>query len=526
MAADEQKIFEQTILDTISQISADRDEIAAGLNAKGLNIPVGSTLSEIAFTASDTSDDSAIKASPTQFGQVKILSDDSSVDTYQLSSPVVFNAKYVNDELTSLSNSVDQHVDDLNSKDNILSTAIETLDNVINLNAYKNGELSNSISSQQFNMYYGTLRNLGCNVDSFGKCHLNNIALYRGGNLPGQANNAQGANVTPVYLAVARLLNQSVASSWYFSHKSTNSIQMSAYELSSEMIFGMQTVSGSNEIDADEMVKIFFLSSNTFDYPGASSTNYVRAVAQVISSNTSSLVGLQTKPYDNTPSSNLSLYKPLVSFYDVVNLTTTENIDNRIQASLTGINDSITSINGNINTINSNINYLSGELSTVVKTTIPGLDSRVGTLNSTVGTLSTNLSTVISTVINTDIPNLTGRVDTLETTITSKASIKIGEGLTATPVDSNELIIKKVSPEEYAELLATQTTDILSNEMYIISADYLIGFDNKIVDVADGTEPTDAATFGQLSALSNEVAELKRTVQTLSEKIDQLTATA
>lgn len=524
MAADEQKIFEQTILGTISQISADRDEIAAGLNAKGLNIQVGSTLSEIAFTASDTSDDSAIKASPTQFGQVKILSDDSSVGTYQLSSPVVFNAKYVNDEVTSLSDSVDQHVDDLNSADDVLSNAIETLDNVINLNAYKNGELSNS-SAQQFNMYYGTLRNLGCNVDSFGKCHLNNVALYRGGTLPGPANNAQGANVTPVYLAVSRLLNQSVASSWYFSHKSTNSIQMSAYELSSEMIFSMQTISGSNEIDADEIVKIFFLSSNTFDYPGSSSTNYVRAVAQVISSNTSSLAGLQTKPYDNTPTSNLSKYKPLVRFYDVVNLTTVENIDNRIQASLTSINDSITAINGNINTINSNINYLSGELSTLSNTTIPGLNSRVDTLNSTVETLSTDLSTAISNVICADIPNLTSRVSTLETTTTSKSSIKIGEGLNSQPSLTDTLTIKKVSPEEYAELLATQKTDILSNEMYIISADYLIGFDNKIVDVADGTEPTDAATFGQLSALSTEVAKLKDIVAELQSQIASLTPT-
>lgn len=313
MAADEQKIFEQTILDTISQISADRDEIAAGLNAKGLNIQVGSTLSEIAFTASDTSDDSAIKASPTQFGQVKLISSsedngflsslDSTISTLALSSPYVIPAK------------------------------------------------------KNYNILSGIHNDL---------------------------------------LTVRE----------YISDK----------------------------------------------------------ISQLETSATTLSTNLSTIP---------------------VRVTT-------LETSATTLSSSLSAIPGRVTT----------------------LETSVATLETSANTLSTNLSA---------IPD---KVNEIEETLSTKSSIKIGEGLNSTLSSTGTLNIRKVSPEEYAELLATQTTDILSNEMYIISADYLIGFDNKIVDVADGTESTDAATFGQLSALSAEVAELKRTVQTLSEQIAQLTATA
>lgn len=397
MAADEQKIFEQTILSTISQISADRDEIAAGLNAKGLNIQVGSTLSEIAFTASDTSDDSAIKASPTQFGQVKILSDDSSVGTYQLSSPVVFNAKYVNDELTNINNSI-----------TVINGNINTINSNIN---YLSGGLSTVIST--------TIPNLDNRVSTIETTISNETS--------GLIKKVNDLNTNKSAVKIAKGLND---------NPSNTETQFIVRKVSPEEY--LQKLSENTNIPDNELYVISSADLIAFNNP-------IKYVGNGVLSN------------DATTVHQLS----------------------SVSAAIT---------------------------------------SNVDTLNSTVETLSTDLSTAISNVICADIPNL-------NSSVVAKASIEIGESLTADLKSTDVLKIRKVSPEEYAELLATQkdTDLILSNEMYIISADYLIGFDNKIVDVADGTESTDAATFGQLSALSVQVNELKGIVETLSIQLAQLT---
>lgn len=49
MSADNEKIFEKTILDKIDLLSSYRDNIASGLKAKGLNVNVGDSLSAISF---------------------------------------------------------------------------------------------------------------------------------------------------------------------------------------------------------------------------------------------------------------------------------------------------------------------------------------------------------------------------------------------------------------------------------------------------------------------------------------------
>lgn len=60
----------------------------------------------------------------------------------------------------------------------------------------------------------------------------------------------------------------------------------------------------------------------------------------------------------------------------------------------------------------------------------------------------------------------------------------------------SDLSIITVTPEEYSEKLNSGISD---NQLYVVSSDYLYGFNNPIKYVGDGTEATDAATVNQLS---------------------------
>ena len=79
----------------------------------------------------------------------------------------------------------------------------------------------------------------------------------------------------------------------------------------------------------------------------------------------------------------------------------------------------------------------------------------------------------------------------------------------------SDLSIITVTPEEYSEKLNSGISD---NQLYIVSSDYLYGFDNPIKYVGDGTEATDAATVGQLS---NYIQDLSSsTDQTIQAKLN------
>lgn len=558
MAADEQKIFEQTILSTISQISADRDEIAAGLNAKGLNIQVGSTLSEIAFTASDTSDDSAIKASPTQFGQVKLISSsedngflsslDSTISTLALSSPYVIPAKknynilsgldstkvnkhngYAEDlsinggELSAVNikpanvndintyptfegivkNSILQNVDfrrlssiDIISSSNIYAGQIST-DCLINSDITKISEIKHLPIGNKalINGYYGTLANLGytsedCSIED-GKFYPVKISICKRND-----DTPREQNKVPIYTRILKRNSSNTA--WELLYQSYNSIVIRTYNQlcgANNCLMGPLYLSGSEPIDLTSNIAITFTSSlsEPFDQ-----TTFQLPVATTVAG------GGYTGVFSGNISSGVPTaqnYCPILAIQGKNTTNYTEDLIDLVQKDIS----SVEQLELSSNELNTKIENLSTNLSA-----IPG---RVATLETSATTLSTNLSAI------------PGRVNEIEEILSTKSSIKIGEGVHSQLSSTDTLNIRKVSPEEYAELLATQTTDILSNEMYIISADYLIGFDNKIVDVADGTEPTDAATFGQLLSLSAEVTELKGIVAGLQEQLAQLTPT-
>ena len=81
------------------------------------------------------------------------------------------------------------------------------------------------------------------------------------------------------------------------------------------------------------------------------------------------------------------------------------------------------------------------------------------------------------------------------------------------------LTMHKISAEKYAELL--KNGGIVETDLYVISSDYIDGYGERVKNVANGEEATDAATYGQVidlsTALSNDV---KLSVQTLETKIE------
>lgn len=68
-------------------------------------------------------------------------------------------------------------------------------------------------------------------------------------------------------------------------------------------------------------------------------------------------------------------------------------------------------------------------------------------------------------------------------------------------VSAEALSIATVSPEKYSEIL-NSGGNIPSNQLYIVSANYLYAYDKAIKNVGDGVVATDAATVGQLSTVS------------------------
>lgn len=121
------------------------------------------------------------------------------------------------------------------------------------------------------------------------------------------------------------------------------------------------------------------------------------------------------------------------------------------------------------------------------------------------------LSTLISSSYNQADQQLSNSLTTL---IGQKSTIYVGAN--SSLLSTQELSIVKLTPEEYAEKL--NAGDIPDNELNIISADQLYGYDKPIKYVADGVEDTDAATVGQLKRY---IAELEQKLEAYTNAINQ-----
>lgn len=153
---------------------------------------------------------------------------------------------------------------------------------------------------------------------------------------------------------------------------------------------------------------------------------------------------------------------------------------------------------------------------TTVKAAIEALQGDVGTLQTAVNTLNGDASTAGSVAKSiADALAAYTPTSTLTATYATKAELtaetqarEAADTALSTAIDSKIFIegvsaqtlsIATVSPEVFADKL---NKGILSNELYIVSANHLYGYNQPITNVGDGVSASDAATVGQLSTVS------------------------
>ena len=180
-----------------------------------------------------------------------------------------------------------------------------------------------------------------------------------------------------------------------------------------------------------------------------------------------------------------------------------------------------TALSTEISALNINANKAVKDLSVALSTDIDDLSTALSTeisaeaiaRDEAIEALSTALSTDLSSEINARKENDAY----LSTKIDAKIYAQVGDD--AKPVSVDTLTMHKISAEKYAELL--KNGGIVETDLYVISSDYIDGYGERVKNVANGEEATDAATYGQVidlsTALSNDV---KLSVQTLETKIE------
>ena len=181
-----------------------------------------------------------------------------------------------------------------------------------------------------------------------------------------------------------------------------------------------------------------------------------------------------------------------------------------------------TALSTEISALNINANKAVEALSTALSTDIDDLSTALSTeisaeaiaRNEAIEALSTALSTDLSTEIKARQENDAY----LSTKIDAKIYAQVGDN--AKPVSVDTMTMHKISAEKYAELLKTEG-GIVETDLYVISSNYIDGYGEKVKNVADGEEATDAATYGQVIKLSTALSnDVKLSVQTLEQKIE------
>lgn len=163
----------------------------------------------------------------------------------------------------------------------------------------------------------------------------------------------------------------------------------------------------------------------------------------------------------------------------------------KIDGSETTVKAAIEALQGNVGTLQTAVNTLNGDASTagsVAKSIADALAAYTPT-----STLTATYAT--KDELTAKIASETQERETADTALSTAIDSKIFiEGVSA-----QTLSIATVSPEVFADKL---NKGILSNELYIVSADHLYGYGKPITNVGDGISASDAATVGQLSTVS------------------------
>ncbi len=160
----------------------------------------------------------------------------------------------------------------------------------------------------------------------------------------------------------------------------------------------------------------------------------------------------------------------------------------KIDGSETTVKAAIEALQGDVSTLQTKVDTLNGDVSTagsVAKSIADALKAYTTTAD-----LSATYATKAELTAETQARTAADTV--LRTAIDNKIFI---EGVSA-----EALSIATVSPEEYSGIL--NSGNIPSNQLYIVSSNYLYAYDKAIKNVGDGVVATDAATVGQLSTVS------------------------
>lgn len=169
-----------------------------------------------------------------------------------------------------------------------------------------------------------------------------------------------------------------------------------------------------------------------------------------------------------------------------------------------------TALSTEISALNINANKAVEDLSVALSTDIDALSAN---LSGEIDALSTALSTDLSSEIEARKENDAY----LSTKIDSKIFAQIGDD--ADPVSVDTLTVHKITSDKYAELLASNK--VVSSDIYVVESGEHNVYGEKITNVAEGTEATDAATYGQLTSAVDSLSDtVKLSVAELEQKIE------
>ena len=181
-----------------------------------------------------------------------------------------------------------------------------------------------------------------------------------------------------------------------------------------------------------------------------------------------------------------------------------------------------TALSTEISALNINANKAVKDLSVALSTDIDDLSTALSTEISAEAIARNEAIEALSIALSTDLSSeIKARKENdayLSTKIDAKIYAQVGDN--AKPVSVDTMTMHKISAEKYAELLKTEG-GIVETDLYVISSDYIDGYGEKVKNVADGEEATDAATYGQVIKLSTALSnDVKLSVQTLEQKIE------
>ena len=146
-----------------------------------------------------------------------------------------------------------------------------------------------------------------------------------------------------------------------------------------------------------------------------------------------------------------------------------------------------------------NDEFLSGQIDALSDGISADVEALSANLSEEIDALSTDLSTDLSS----EIIDRKENDAYLSTKIDAKIYAQIGDDAKSVSVDT--MTIHKISDKKYAELLNTKG-GIVETDIYVISSDYIDGYGERVKNIDDGEEATDAATYGQLLSLSTSLS--------------------